>query len=389
MTSETPDLGNVVPLSSLRPNAPHQLVAAAELSWAMHTSPTVPLEGRRLVILGEAPGADEEIAGVPFVGQAGKMLTKALETAGLDRRNFHILNTFLQRPPNNDLKDTSWTLNKTEFRREYGYTPTTPQLKKRYLRPEHEWQLEEARTRLRLLKPDLIIAMGATALWLLTGEDAITTFRGSFFTSPFGKAIATMHPAAVLYQYSNLPLLWADLVKVRLMLEGLLPEPLVRRICISPAFDEIEQVYNEFKAHPEWELGVDIETAPAIDQITTVSFSTPTYGIVIPIWDRYAPADKQNFWSTAAEEVRAWRWIERFAQLPNPKVMQNGLYDAQYLMDAPIDIRLRNWCDDTSVMQHSYQPELPKALGVLASLYLNEPSWKHMRVSAKDAKADE
>jgi len=46
--------------------------------------------------------------------------------------------------------------------------------------------------------------------------------------------------------------------------------------------------------------------------------------------------------------------------------------------------------DDTSILQHSLQPELPKALGTLASLYLNEPSWKFMRESSKDDnKADE
>jgi len=65
------------------------------------------------------------------------------------------------------------------------------------------------------------------------------------------------------------------------------------------------------------------------------------------------------------------------------------LYDAQYLLDAPIPIVLRNYIHDTSLAQHAYQPELPKALGILASLYLNEPSWKQMRASAKDAKADE
>jgi hypothetical protein len=70
--------------------------------------------------------------------------------------------------------------------------------------------------------------------------------------------------------------------------------------------------------------------------------------------------------------------------------MQNGLYDSQYLLDAPIDIRLRNWHDDTAILHHALQPELPKALGTLASLYLNEPSWKQMRTSKKDeAKADE
>jgi hypothetical protein len=69
--------------------------------------------------------------------------------------------------------------------------------------------------------------------------------------------------------------------------------------------------------------------------------------------------------------------------------MQNGLYDMQYLLDT-LDLRVLNVVHDTAIMQHTLQPELPKALGTLASLYLNEPLWKQMRESAKDDnKADE
>lgn len=368
----------------------------------MFTLPTVKRD-KKLVLLGEAPGADEEATGVPFVGSAGKMLSQIMEQAGLDRREWYILNTFLKRPPNNDLakvtkhngvEDLSeaWTLNKTQWKREYGSVPyfDPPPLKKRYLRPDHHWQIEELRERLRILQPDLIVAMGATALWALSGEDAITNFRGNFFNSPYGRAIATLHPASVLYQYANLPLLWADLVKVKQWLEGTLAEPIERKLWVNPTFDEIAIVYNYFKTHPAIEIGVDIETCPAIGQITTVSFSSEREGICIPFWDRHGTREAHNYWPSPAAEVQAWRWVEKFSQLPNPKVMQNGLYDAQYFLDAPIQIRLRNWCNDTAVLQHSYQPELPKALGVLASLYLNEPSWKQMRTSAKDMnKADE
>jgi len=79
----------------------------------------------------------------------------------------------------------------------------------------------------------------------------------------------------------------------------------------------------------------------------------------------------------------------RFGALPNPKVGQNFLYDHQYLLE-DLDIRIQHVHDDTSILQHALQPELPKALGTLASLYLNEPSWKFMRESSKDDnKADE
>jgi uracil-DNA glycosylase len=377
-----------VSTSSTATSAVGQPAEAAAHSWEMHTSPGAQCS-KTLLILGEAPGAEEEAAGVPFIGSAGRQLTEAFQSAGLDRAEWHILNTFLKRPPSNDLADSSWTLNKTEFKREYGYVPSTPPLKKRYLRPEHQWQIAELQERLRILKPDLILAMGATALWALTGHDAITQYRGAFFRSRFGMAIATLHPASILYQYANMPFLWSDLVKVRLWLAGELPAPMRRRLWIDPTFAEIAAYYRRLLAAPNELVGVDIETAPAIDQITTISFSTASEGICIPLWDRYGTVEAHNVYDSAATEVAAWRWIERFARLPNPKVMQNGMYDAQYLLDAPIPLRLKNWRDDTVLVQHSYQPELKKDLGTLASLYLNEPSWKQMRQSAKDAKADE
>lgn len=340
------------------------------------------------MVLGEAPGAEEEATGVPFVGSSGKMLRETLfPQAGLNIDAFHILNTFVQRPPDNNLD--LWTANKTELKK-LGLVPQGAPLKKRYLLPEHRWQLEELDTRLRELKPDLIIAMGATALWAISGESAITTYRGNFFTSRYGTAIATFHPASILYQWSQMPLVWSDLNKVRKWLEGSLTPPVKRRLWINPTFSEIANVYALFNRNRQWQLGVDIETSPKIGQITTISFSTPNEGICIPIWDKNAAAAKCNYWLTVEDEYKAWLWVKRFCELPNPKVLQNGLYDMQYLLDAPMEIRVWHVVDDTAILQHSYQPELPKALGTLSSIYLNEPSWKQMRTQDKDLnKADD
>lgn len=344
-----------------------------------------------LVILGEAPGEQEEREGVPFVGASGKLLREFMfPQSGLDTAEWHMLNTFLKRPPNNDL--SLFTATKTELKKE-GLEARGAPLKKRYVRPEHYWQLVELDTRLKELKPDLILCMGGTALWALTGEAAIMNYRGNFFFSERYNcpAIATYHPAALLYQWSNMPYAWADLTKLKGWLDGDLPAPLHRRFCINPTFAEIANVFATFNRNPDWLLGVDIETSPKTGQITTISFCTPTLGICIPIWDKDGTPASTNFWPTALDELKAWKWIKRFAELPNPKVMQNGLYDMQYLLDAaPIEIRVLRTKDDTAILQHSLQPEMQKALGTLASLYLNEPSWKFMRTQDKDVnKADD
>jgi len=247
--------------------------------------------------------------------------------------------------------------------------------------------VEETRDLISQIKPDLIIGLGATALWLLSGESAITSYRGTFFNSNLGMAICTFHPAAVLRQWSYYPIAWADLSKVNQFLSKTLPAPLRREFYINPTFAEIKLVYNIFAQDPSLVLGVDIETVPSQAQITTVSFSTPTLGICIPIWDRYAK-EEPSYWSPE-DEVSIWRWIDLFAKLPNKKVLQNGLYDSQYFLEAPIPIRLRNYSDDTNILHHALQPELPKDLCTLASLYLNEPAWKQMRKADKERKADE
>ena len=350
-----------------------------------------------IVLLGEAPGEEEARFGTPFIGTTGKLLKNSLlPEAGFDIAQFHVLNTFIKRPPNNDL--TAWTANKTEWKKRFGTWPPSgpagtsannPLGKNRFLLPEHYWQLVELDRRLTELKPDLIIALGATALWAISGISGIGNYRGNFFDSRYGRAIATYHPAAVARQWSFRPYVWADLTKAKNWLEGTLPAPMKRRLWINPTFAEIANVYALFNRNPGWLLGVDIETCPSIDQITCISFATAAEGICIPIWNKDGSSEGHNYWLSLDDEVKAWTWIRRFAQLPNRKVLQNGLYDLQYLIDT-LDIRLRNAYDDTAIMQHAYQPELQKALGTLSSLYLNEPSWKQMRTATKDEnKADD
>jgi len=352
----------------------------------MYTPPKNSHPSKTLVLLGEAPGAEEEKAGVPFIGSSGRLLREGLlRDAGLDADDFHILNTFSQRPDNNDLKN--WTVNKTEAKKlGLDWQTLGPPLHKRYLLPQYQPLLRETRRTLDAIQPDLIVGLGATALWFLSNESTITNFRGTFFNTPWGtEAICTFHPASILYQWSNYPIAWADLRKVRQKLNADLPAPLRREFVINPTFAEMANAYARLNQTTS-EIGVDIETAPSIAQITTISFSVPTFGICIPIWDKYTG---RSVYSSVADEIKAWRWIDRFARLPQKKVLQNGIYDAQYLLDAPIPITLRNYTDDTALLHHALQPELPKDLGTLASLYLNEPAWKQMRRSAKDAKADE
>jgi uracil-DNA glycosylase len=354
----------------------------------MYSAPTEECP-HTLLIIGEAPGEEEQKQGKPFVGASGQLLDELLKISGFRRSCFHITHVFSERPPGNDLKQ--WTLTKTELKKQgFSETGRLPQLQKRYLHPEHEPELLRLREELFAIRPDLTLAFGGTALWALTGDGRITQSRGVLFDTDFGgRALATYHPAAILRQWDLRPLAWADLRKAKRSLDGVLEQPLHRRIYINPTEEELKYCYEQFASDETQLLGVDIETAPGCDQITTVAFGTPTLGVTIPVWDRYTLPTLCHSYGSASEEAARWGWIRAFGQLANPKVLQNGLYDMQYLLDT-MDIRLKNVVDDTAILQHTLQPELPKALGTLASLYLNEPLWKNMRESAKDDnKADE
>lgn len=359
--------------------------------FSMFAMPTTTSK-HKVMLIGEAPGEEEEKFNQPFIGPSGKLLTEVLSLAGWDRRELYITNVFTERPPENDIKK-HWTVTKTDLRK-LGHTETgrLPQLNKRFLLPQYEDEWARLRHEIATIKPDLIICLGGTALWALIGDGRITNARGNFFQTEFGcPGIATFHPAAVLRQYENRPIMWADLSKARRFLNGTLPPPVHRKLWIDPTLEEIEHVYHKFSSRPvsfHDPLGVDIETDPRIDQITTISYGFYDEAICIPFYDKATLADRCNYWATAEEEADAWIWVKRFGELPHPMVGQNFLYDHQYLLEG-LDIRVRV-SHDTAILQHATQPELPKALGVLASLYLNEPSWKFMRESTKDDnKADD
>lgn len=370
----------------------------AELKpFSMYSPPTEPGD-RTLLILGEAPGEEEIKESRPFVGSSGKLLDDLLQLAGLHRAQFHITNVFSQRPPANDLK--AWTLTKTELRKAgYSEAGRLPQIQKRYLHPEREPEVVRLKAELLRIAPDFIIAVGGTALWALTGDSRITTHRGAFFTAggfdpasivPIPcTALATFHPAAVMREWSMRPIVWADLKKVAQWLAGTLVPPISRRIYINPTEAELAYVYNSFRQGLGTELlGLDIETSPAANQLTTFAIGTPEVCICIPVWNAQTLPQLSHCYADAPSEAARWNWIRKFCSLPNPKVMQNGLYDMQYLLDA-FDIRPVNVLHDTAILQHALQPELPKDLGTLGSLYLNEPGWKFMRTAKDEGKADE
>lgn len=141
-----------------------------------------------IMLVGEAPGADEDRQGVPFVGRAGQLLDKMLAAIGLDRTKVYIANVVPWRPPGNR-------------------TPTP-----------HETAacLPFIRRQIELVNPKILVCLGAaSAQTLLGAKEGIMRLRGRWFDYSAGgatiKALAMLHPAYLLRQPLQKKLAWHDL----------------------------------------------------------------------------------------------------------------------------------------------------------------------------------
>ncbi len=146
-----------------------------------------------LMFVGEAPGADEDIQGEPFVGRAGQLLTKIIEAIGLRREDVYIANVIKCRPPGN-----------------------------RNPEPDEVEQCEPFLFRqIDTVKPKVVVALGKfAAQCLLRSTDPITRIRGREFKYRDAILIPTYHPAYLLRTPSAKREVWEDMKRVRAILAG-------------------------------------------------------------------------------------------------------------------------------------------------------------------------
>jgi len=236
---------------------------------------------------------------------------------------------------------------------------------------------------LRLQAPNVIIAMGATPLWALTKHTGIAKWRGTPCLSPEGgwKVIPTWAPGSIIKQWELRPIVFMDMAKaVRHAESPTLSRPL-SYIHLEPSPQDIEDFYNRYIV-PAPFLSVDIETKAGT--ITEIGFAvSPKRALVIPFWSRA----RGNYWSTAADEKKAWLWVKRILS-EKPSIGQNFQYDMQYLWRT-MGIPIPKFAGDTMLLHHALQPEMKKGLGFLASVYTDRPQWKSMRADAETLKRED
>ncbi len=141
-----------------------------------------------IMFIGEGPGADEDMEGIPFVGKAGKLMNQAFIGLGINRENVYIANIVKCRPPNNRVPS----------------------------KQEAMICMDYLRNQVLLIKPKIIVLLGNTALKNIIGENyGITSSRGKWIEKKGIKYMPTFHPAALLRDESKKLDFWKDIELVK------------------------------------------------------------------------------------------------------------------------------------------------------------------------------
>jgi DNA polymerase len=348
--------------------------------------------GARIAIVGEAPGPQEELAGIPFQGSGGAELRRMLSDAGINLSDCFQTYVFPFRPKDGKVEHLCGS-KKEVGGKDYTHQPISTG---KYLKPEFFPELSRLREELIQANPNIVIALGNVACWALLGSGKITSVRGTIAESsliPGLKVLPTYHPVMILRQWDARPIMVVDLIKARK--ESLFPE--IRRkpreLWLEPTIGDIQEFFSVEIFSRDWKdsfpLAFDIETKQN-KLITCIGFApTSEKAIVIPFYDSRSPSGA--FWKTAADEIHVWRLVQKVLEDPSiPKLGQNGLYDIQYLWRV-MKIRTMNYLHDTMILQHAKYLELQKGLGFQGSIYTNEAAWKTLRakVDTAENKRDE
>ena len=309
-----------------------------------------------IMLVGEAPGEMEDRTGLPFKGRAGTTLNTLLSQAGIIRPQCLIANVARDRPPANDIKH--YFLDKS------CKIPSPRML-------EYVTLLQKE---IEDYKPNIVVPLGNTALWALTGRRGIKHARGSVTTStlvPGQKILPTYHPQAVGYDWKLATTVVMDLKKALYHSKFVGVPKDKRQLIIDPTKAHFIELCTRLLDEKE-PVAVDIESWGHINRIgfsNSVSWAF-TLGILrgtVPLFPE-------------RDELEIWEWIAKvISELPI--IYHNAVFDLPVLF-LRNGIPTNNLFMDTLVAAHILWPELPKSLEYVTSVLLDVPAWKHLSEKA-------
>lgn len=321
------------------------------MNWYPKLIPDEVPPDAKILFVGEAGGEQEDELGRPFVGQAGDMLMNTLARYGVSREEVGLANLFPHRPFGN------------KFVRVLGSQ-------------ELHTQLERLHDTIKRVRPNVLVPLGSWPLYYLTNvgrlnkgvASGIMKWRGSIIPYKHDstiKVIGSIHPSAVVRDRGNYPTFDCDIKRIvedSAFSDFRLP---VRRFILDPRGLDCQEWIDRLCASEF--LGCDIETVKKSRHILCMGFAPDPQTAVV--------------FSTAHPEGR--RAIDIVCRSNAKKIFQNGTFDLTqlklngYTVNDPEARKLdRPYYWDTMIAQHVLNPELPRALEYLTSVYTREPYYK-------------
>jgi uracil-DNA glycosylase family 4 len=317
-----------------------------------------PLEAP-IALVGEQPGKTEVIKRECFVGPAGRELDSILRMAEIPRTACYVTNTF---------KDLDHPLSGyIEFLKNGGAFLTEAG-------KEYAKLLKEE---LEYVKPNIVVAIGGAALYVLTDRTGIFKWRGSIIEStliPGQKVIPTIHPATILppkNQYLNTHLILLDLIRAREHSGERKINITDRNVILKPSYyhclERLEFVY-------EYGLSgqiIDFDIEVVREELSCLSFAwSPVESICIPFTDGF------NDYFTIDQESNIMLWVAKIMGDERiSKRGQNIVFDISYMF-YKYRMITRGDIHDTMIAQKITMPDFPVGLDFITSVHTDIPYYK-------------
>lgn len=323
---------------------------------------------RRLAIVGEAPGLDEEVVAEPFVGPSGKLLRLVLSSNGINPKACFIGNICQTRPPTGEIESFDWA------------------------GQEIQNGLAQLSTDLSIFKPNVVLSLGRYSFRYFNPDKCyqgkpsknnptgyvvpIQNWRGSVFIGTGGyKTVACFHPAYIQRVWSDIAYFRADVSRAVRHSASPALNGVIRTGILRPTVSEVIAFLSNLRAN-SIPASFDIEGYSDAIGVTMLSVCpTPTSGIVIPFY-----IDGQNYW-TEDEEALVWQHLSTWLADPTcPKKCHQAFYET-FVLGWRHKCVVDGIISDTMMKHWEFFNELEKSLAVAVSLWIEEPYYKDDRLS--------
>lgn len=311
----------------------------------------------KIMIVGEAPGSQENDKKECFVGPSGQLLQEICKDAGIDINSCYLTNVRKYQPPGNDFE----VFNVGE--------------------PSLVEQINFLNEEINAINPNIIVFLGANAYSACTGNSNIFLFRGSLVRYNGRKAIGTFHPARLLHSdggkfspYWQKSILQFDLARaLEESFSPLLELPFrILQVCHSSLdlYRFLER--NLTSSQADGYVDEDIEASHCIPSCIALSFY-PAESISVPLFQNLYGIELTKM--SITELADCWLQIARINADPKwKKSGHNFKYDQDKL--SHLGIQLNSLSFDTMLASHAICPELPKSLAFNTSIWTREPYYK-------------